>query len=137
MSSIPMHKAGVGSAVNDTTRELGGALGVAVLGSVAVSHYASSIASKLHDVPAGLAAAASKSVGAAVQIGNEMGGSAGRSIAAAGKAAYVDAMGLALVVASGVALVAAILVGRYLPNQVVERPGHAPEAAEPVAALEP
>ena len=39
MRSLPLHKAGVGSAVNDTTRELGGALGVAVLGSLVASHF--------------------------------------------------------------------------------------------------
>ena len=47
MTSLPLGKAGVGSAVNDTTRELGGALGVAVLGSLVASHYASSVG----DVP--------------------------------------------------------------------------------------
>ena len=39
MRSLPLHKAGVGSAVNDTTRELGGALGVAVFGSLVASHF--------------------------------------------------------------------------------------------------
>ena len=39
MRSLPLRKAGVGSAVNDTTRELGGALGVAVFGSILASHY--------------------------------------------------------------------------------------------------
>ena len=43
MRSLPLHKAGVGSAVNDTTRELGGALGVAVIGSLVASHFRSSI----------------------------------------------------------------------------------------------
>ena len=41
MGSLPREKAGVGSAVNDTTREVGGALGVAILGSI--------LASELHD----------------------------------------------------------------------------------------
>lgn len=134
MSSIPMNKAGVGSAVNDTTRELGGALGVAVLGSIALSHYTSAIASKLHDLPPAVAAAASKSVGAAVQVGNSMGGAAGRSLVAAGKAAYVDAMALALIVAAGVTLAAAALVARYLPDQIPERRGQAAAAPEPVPA---
>ena len=43
MSAVPLSKAGVGSAVNDTTRELGGALGIAILGSVATSAYRSAI----------------------------------------------------------------------------------------------
>ena len=46
MRSLPLHKAGVGSAVNDTTRELGGALGVAVMGSLVSSAYASRLASE-------------------------------------------------------------------------------------------
>ncbi len=47
MGSLPPAKAGVGSAVNDTTRELGGALGVAVLGSLLASGYASSMVTSL------------------------------------------------------------------------------------------
>ena len=47
MSSVPLGQAGVGSAMNDTTRELGGALGVAVLGSIVTSQYASGIAGDL------------------------------------------------------------------------------------------
>ncbi|HET7481539.1 MAG TPA: MFS transporter, partial [Actinomycetota bacterium] len=53
MSAMPLSKAGVGSAVNDTSRELGGALGVAVLGSLATSHYTASLADK---IPAGVPA---------------------------------------------------------------------------------
>ena len=47
MSAVPLGKAGVGSAMNDTTRELGGALGVAVLGSLVTSTYTSSIGDAL------------------------------------------------------------------------------------------
>ena len=43
MSAVPLSKAGVGSAVNDTTRELGGALGIAILGSIANSAYRAAI----------------------------------------------------------------------------------------------
>ena len=43
MSAVPLSKAGVGSAMNDTTRELGGALGIAILGSIATSAYRSAI----------------------------------------------------------------------------------------------
>ncbi|MEZ5343659.1 MAG: MFS transporter [Acidimicrobiales bacterium] len=61
MSAVPMHKAGVGSAVNDTTREVGGALGIAVLGSIATSVYRSSIS--VGGLPEAAAAHASESVG--------------------------------------------------------------------------
>jgi DHA2 family multidrug resistance protein-like MFS transporter len=69
MSAVPLNKAGVGSAVNDTTREVGGALGIAVLGSIANSAYRSGVSDEvLAELPAEAAAAASESVGAAIQI---------------------------------------------------------------------
>jgi DHA2 family multidrug resistance protein-like MFS transporter len=69
MSAVPLNKAGVGSAVNDTTREVGGALGIAVLGSIANSAYRSGVSDEvLAGLPAEAAQAASESVGAAIQI---------------------------------------------------------------------
>ena len=62
MSSLPPDRANIGSAVNDTTRELGGALGVAVIGSIMSSLYAAQLSG---DVPA----AARESLGAAVGLG--------------------------------------------------------------------
>ncbi|MGH2748564.1 MAG: MFS transporter [Actinomycetota bacterium] len=115
MSSLPMRKAGVGSAWNDTTRELGGALGVAVLGSLAASQYTSSLQGSIGPVPGNVAAAAEASVGAAVQISAQLPGALGDGLAAAARSAFVDAMGLALLVAGAVAFVASVLVGRYLP----------------------
>ena len=53
MGSLPRAKAGVGSAVNDTTRQMGGAVGVAVFGSLMASHFTSSIADKLGSRAAG------------------------------------------------------------------------------------
>ncbi len=115
MSSLPLGKAGVGSAVNDTTRELGGALGVAVLGSLVASHYASSIGS----VP-GFAGApgdlARRSLGAALQVAASA-GEGGPQLAAAARAAFVDAMSLAFLVAAGVALGAAAMVARFMPGR--------------------
>ncbi len=46
MGSLPREKAGVGSAMNDTTRQVGGAVGVAVLGSILSSHYGADLASR-------------------------------------------------------------------------------------------
>ena len=63
MGSLPLGKAGVGSAVNDTTRQVGGALGVAVIGSVLASIYGSQVGDFLQGkpVPTGTAARASSS----------------------------------------------------------------------------
>src|SRR5690606_240841 len=52
MASVPRDRAGMGSATNDTTRELGGALGVAVLGSLVTSQYTSGVSSALEGLPA-------------------------------------------------------------------------------------
>jgi hypothetical protein len=66
---LPPARAGVGSAVNDATRELGGTLGVAVVGSVFSSVYASSLAdSDFATLPGGALAKAQDSVGAAQAI---------------------------------------------------------------------
>ena len=65
MGSLPLAKAGVGSAVNDTTRQVGGALGVAVLGSVFTSIYSSQLVSALNgqSIPADVVEAAKDSIG--------------------------------------------------------------------------
>jgi hypothetical protein len=69
MAAVPMNKAGVGSAVNDTTREVGGALGIAVLGSVANSTYSSAISDDLlAQLPPEAAEAVGESVGAALAV---------------------------------------------------------------------
>src|SRR3546814_394785 len=73
MGSLPRAKAGVGSAVNDTTRQVGGAVGVAVLGSVLASSFHSSMADKLAGVvPAPLLEAVKDNVGQAIGIAREL-----------------------------------------------------------------
>lgn len=114
MTSLPIGKAGVGSAVNDTTRELGGALGVAVLGSLAASHYAGAVGT----IP-GLSAtdgqAAGASLGAALEVASTA-GARGPELALAAREAFVDAMGIAFLLAAGVALGAAVMVARFMPT---------------------
>ena len=77
MGSLPLARAGVGSAVNDTTRELGGAVGVAVIGSVFSSVYVSRIVDALHGRPGSIVAGAKGSVGAALAIASRLPGAAG------------------------------------------------------------
>ena len=110
MGSLPREKAGVGSAVNDTTRQVGGALGVAVLGSLLASAYRSQLTSKIRDVHlgAGPLASARASVGGAIGTGN-------RAVAAAGRAAYVHGMHASLLVGALVLLGAAALALAFLP----------------------
>src|SRR3954463_6955378 len=106
MRSLPLHKAGVGSAVNDTTRELGGALGVAVMGSLVASQFRGS----MHGAIAGLPERASHSLADALQSAASAGGARGGAIANAAKSSYLDAFNSTLWVAAVVVVVASGLV---------------------------
>jgi EmrB/QacA subfamily drug resistance transporter len=117
LASVPREKAGVGSAVNDTTREVGGTLGVAVLGSIMASVYGGRILDALSGtpLPAGLRAAAGDSLAAALQIAVGVGGAAGRGIAFAAQDAFVQAFRIGSVVTGAVALVGAVIALVFLP----------------------
>jgi len=115
MSSLPLAKAGVGSAMNDTNRELGGAIGVAVLGSILVTRYASTLGDSLTGAPPAVAAAAEQSLGAALAVAQQTNQPA---IAVAARQAFVDAMGLALTVGAVIAVLASVLVFMVLPSHV-------------------
>jgi MFS family permease len=129
MASLPLGKAGVGSAVNDTTRELGGALGVAVLGSLLASHYRSALPDSLAGVPGPALAVARNSLGAALEVAARLGGPAGAALAAAAKSAFVSAFSSSLVVAAAVVSGAAVLVRRFYPDRaLLPGYGYAPEA---------
>jgi EmrB/QacA subfamily drug resistance transporter len=117
MGSLPLAKAGVGSAMNDTTRQIGGALGVAILGSVFASAYTAALGPLLTGLPADAAAAAQSSVGAAIAIGNQAGGAAGIALVTAAKSAFIHAMDRGLAVGAVVALVGAVVALMWLPKR--------------------
>ncbi len=118
MSTLPPARAGVGSAVNDTVRELGGALGVAVIGSVAATGYTSTLASGitgLGPLPDAARLAALDNVGAALHVSEGL-GTQGVELASLARSAFVDSMSTGLWVAAGVALCATVIAWRYLPR---------------------
>jgi EmrB/QacA subfamily drug resistance transporter len=119
MGSLPLGKAGVGSAMNDTTRQVGGALGVAIVGSIMSSSYSSQMAGVVAGLPAHAAAAARNSVGAATAVAAKA-GPAGASLLRAAHVAYINAMGDAVMVAAGVALLGAIVSLLFLPARPAE-----------------
>ncbi len=119
VSSVPLAKSGVGSAVNDTTREVGGALGIAVLGSMVTSLYQTTMHDKLAGFPAAAAAQIRIGVGNALGVAKSVPGPAGHHLAATASRAYTDAMGAALVVAAVVALLAAGMVLAFFPRESV------------------
>jgi EmrB/QacA subfamily drug resistance transporter len=127
MGSLPPAKAGVGSAMNDTTRQMGGALGVAVIGSILATSYRPGVTNALTSLgaPADVITKAKDSVGGAVQAAATLPGSLGDAVAAAARSEFVDAFGGALLVAAGVVAIAAIVVFSFLPAR-------AHDAREPV-----
>jgi EmrB/QacA subfamily drug resistance transporter len=116
MGSLPREKAGVGSAVNDTTREVGGALGVAILGSLLAASYHSTMdgSSALHGLPAPAASVAHDSLGGAVQVAGQF-GATGQSVVADAAHAFVSAMSSTVLVAAAVAVVGALVALIWLP----------------------
>jgi hypothetical protein len=118
MSAVPLGRAGVGSAMNDTTRELGGALGVAVLGSIVASRYNAEIASAIAGLPPASHALADSGLSGALQVGGEVGGSQGAQIVSSAQNAYLSGMSIATLVGAAVALIASVIVYRNLPSSL-------------------
>jgi hypothetical protein len=115
MGSLPIAKASVGSAVNDATRTTGGALGVAILGSVLSSGYRGDME--------GAPAAAHDSIAGALATGNE-------HLISAAQNAFVGGMHSAAIVAAGIALAGGFIALVFLPSREAA-PALVPE---PVAA---
>ncbi|MEP7046680.1 MAG: hypothetical protein ABI949_08380, partial [Ilumatobacteraceae bacterium] len=125
MATLPPARAGVGSAVNDTVREFGGALGVAVIGSVAATAYANSMQSELDRFP-NLSAVdrgmLTNNVGAAIHTSHQF-GAQGEQIAAAARTSFVDSMHSSLWIAAGLAFSAAVVAFTQLPRQAAHAHG--------------
>ena len=129
MGSLPPERAGVGSAVNDTTREIGGALGIAILGSITTASYAASITGNssfdlLQQASPEAAQAVQDSVGGAALVAQQAPAQIAGQISAFANQAFVDALDKTVVVGGIVA--------------VARRPGRAGVPARPGAlAVEP
>ena len=106
MAAVPLGKAGVGSAVNDTTREFGGALGIAVLGSIVASRYRSGFDTT--GLPPELADVAGDSIGGAVGVGEQIGSEAGAALIESAGSAFTDAVNTAFFSAALIAVLTAI-----------------------------
>ena len=115
MAALPEEKAGVGSAVNDTSRQIGGALGIGIFGSILNSVYSSNVSSATDGLSAGDAEAAENSIGAALQVATTTGGAAGDALGLAAANAFQDGLGITFFVTAAVALVGGLFVFRYMP----------------------
>ena len=134
MSSLPLSKAGVGSAVNDTTRQVGGALGVAIVGSVLSSAYASRVGDFLAGTPikGHTAESIKESLGAALGVAKGLARTApdlAARLAHAADSAFVDGMQLGVLVAAGATLVGAVVAFLWLPARARDEDFAAQRAA--------
>ena len=132
MASVPREKAGVGSAVGNTIRQVGGALGVAVLGSVLSAVYRNSVAGDLAGLPAAARTTAGESIAGGYAVAGRLGGAAGGAIVRAADSAFVHAMHYAAFGSAVVAVLGALVVLAWLPRQSAP---HAAPAPAPVDAL--
>jgi fucose permease len=137
--ALPEGKQGVASAVNDSARELGSALGIAILGSVLNQQYRDGMAEAVQGLPSAVAEGAQGSIAftQSPQVGQF--GSAGEHLVAAAQQAFVDGISGALLLAAGIVAVTAVAVAVLAPaskrhgTPAVERVETPAEEQEPVA----
>jgi EmrB/QacA subfamily drug resistance transporter len=114
-AALPASQQGVGSAINDLSREVGGAVGIAVLASILTSSYQSHL--HLGPLPAAVAVKARSSVAIAAHLGGP--------VAAQAHTAFADGLHLALLIAAGIVAATAVAVFALLRGQD-QRPGATP-----------
>ena len=124
MTSLPMNKAGVGSAVNDTTREVGGAIGIAAIGSIAASVYRNSLGSALDALPASARDRARDNAGSAIEIVKASAPEGQiESLLDSVRSAFTKGMNVGMVVGSVLALFGAAITARWYPRDTDLRRG--------------
>jgi EmrB/QacA subfamily drug resistance transporter len=115
MGALPPEQAGVGSAVNDTTREIGGVLGVAIVGSIANAGYVSNLGDAAAHLPAPAAEAANSSLAGALTVAHHAPAAIGHPLALAAQDAFVRAADRGVLVAAIAAVAGALFAWRALP----------------------
>ncbi|MFE7521598.1 MFS transporter [Streptomyces halstedii] len=129
MQALPRERAGSGSAINNTFRQVGGALGVAVLGSVLSTVYRGDIEKHLDGVPAAARGVAGESIEATLGVAAKL-GPAGEPLVAAANDAFIGAMHVTAAGSAAVALIGAVVVGLFLPGRT-GAPAQKPRSQEP------
>jgi EmrB/QacA subfamily drug resistance transporter len=122
MGSLPRAKAGVGSAMNDTTRMVGGSLGVAVLGSILSSVYGTRVVHSLKGTPAPASAvtAAKTSLGAAFEVARQVGGLPGARLHEVARHAFILAADRGFEGGAAIAVVGGLIAWFFLPARAVD-----------------
>lgn len=116
MGAVADEKQGVASAVNDTSREMGGALGIAVAGSILAGRYSQELAPKLLQFPAPVRGPATDSLAKAVEVAGKL-GPQGRPLAELSKTAFMASMHASTTVLAVIVGIAAVLIGLWAPGR--------------------
>lgn len=125
MSSVPRKNAGMGSAMNDTTRELGGSLGVAIFGSLLASKYVNGLTGLLEKVPEQYHEFVTGSLGGAMRVASEVKEAGMPADAVDGyirtaQQAWIDGLRLSLMIAGLIVLAAGAVAFFFLPNKAAD-----------------
>lgn len=130
-SSLPEEKQGVASSLNDTVREMGGAVGIALIGSVLNSAYQANIEPATAALPPDVANPVSEGIGGALAAAGQM-GPTGATLIDAARQAFVDGMTPALLLAAGISVAAAAFTALRGPKTAAEAEPrlHTPEPSE-------
>ena len=116
MSAVPRARSGMGSAMNDTTRELGAALGIACLGALLSSGYSSKIAATLVGTPDQVRLIAGKSLAGALALAAQY-GDIGTQFAYVAKSAWMESLEYSMVIGGVICSVSAIIAAIWLPHR--------------------
>ena len=135
MAAVGGDEAGAGAAVNSTLRQVGGAIAVAVLGSVLSAGYAGSLRPALAGLPAGEATAARASISGAAALAVRL--PSGGWLRAAAGAAFLHGMTIVMLSCAGLAAIVAVTSLRYLPGRVAASAAASTAATSDGAAAEP
>jgi EmrB/QacA subfamily drug resistance transporter len=119
MGSLPPSRAGVGSAINDTTRQTGGALGVAIIGSVFLASY-HHFADKAQNLSSASSAALHDSVGRVLDLARTLPAKQGAALVELSRQAFIDAMRITYPIAAAFIVFAAFIAWRWLPAHAVD-----------------
>lgn len=134
MGSLPREKAGAGSAINNTFRQVGGSLGVAVLGAVLSTVYRDGMADKLDQLPTeALREKAGESLEATLAVADRL-GPQGAGLVGPANDSFISAMHVVAGLSAGITLVGALLAWLLLPGRLPAggpgAPGGAPGAKD-------
>ena len=118
-SALPDEKQGVAASLNDTVRELGAAVGIALIGSVLNSTYRSNVESAVSGLPTEAAQTAEEGIGGALAVAGQLGPD-GTALVDAARSAFVDGMAPALLLAAGACILSAAFTAIRGPKGAVE-----------------